>query len=150
MLLPSPSVGMDEIGIVKNVSGAFATVSVEKKSACEQCAAGCKITGSGAEIEAVNRVKAKVGQKVRVELTPYAYLKGSIIVYGLPALALVIGAVVGKEVFSGFFPAMDPDIVSAIFGFGAFIISVVFIKFWSMRTEKKTEHKPVIEEILEE
>lgn len=141
---------MEEIGVVKSINGAMATVSVERRSACEQCAAGCKITGSGAEIEAVNRARAEVGQKVRVELKPYAYLKGSIIVYGLPALALIIGAVAGKEVFSGLFPAIDPDTLSAIFGFGAFIISFVLIKFWSVRAEKKTELKPVIEEILEE
>ena len=141
---------MDEIGIVKSVSGTIATVSVERKSACEQCAAGCKITGSGAEMEAVNRAKAKVGQKVRIELQPFSYLKGSIIVYGFPALALIIGAVVGKDFFSRLFPAVDPDVVSAVCGFGAFIICFVLIKIWSMRAEKKTEYKPVIEEILED
>jgi len=141
---------MDEIGIVKSIQGVIATVSVERKSACEQCAAGCKVTDSGAEIEAVNRAKATIGQKVRVELKPYTYLKGSIIIYGLPALALILGAVVGKEFFSGLFRTMDPDIVSAMFGFGAFIVSFILIKFWSMRLEKKTEYKPVIEEILEE
>ncbi len=141
---------MDEIGIVKSIQGVIATVSVERKSACEQCAAGCKVTDAGAEIEAVNRAKAAIGQKVRVELKPYTYLKGSIIVYGLPALALIIGAVVGKEFFSGLFRTMDPDIVSAMFGLGAFIVSFILIKFWSMRLEKKTEYKPVIEEILEE
>jgi sigma-E factor negative regulatory protein RseC len=87
---------------------------------------------------------------VRVELKPYSYLKGSTIVYGLPALALVVGAVAGKELFSGLFRTMDGDIVSAIFGFGAFIIAFILIKLWSMRFEKKTEYKPVIEEILEE
>jgi len=141
---------MDEIGIVKSINGVIATVSVERKSACEQCAAGCKITDSGAEIEAVNRAKATIGQRVRVELKPYSYLKGSTIVYGLPALALVVGAVAGKELFSGLFRTMDGDIVSAIFGFGAFIIAFLLIKLWSMRFEKKTEYKPVIEEILEE
>lgn len=141
---------MDEIGIVKSIHGVFATVSVERKSACEQCAGGCKITDSGAEIEAVNRAKAAIGQKVRVELKPYSYLKGSIIVYGLPALALVVGAVAGKEVFSSLFRTTDADIVSAIFGFGAFILAFILIKFWSMRFKKKTEYMPVIEEILEE
>ncbi|MCL5024318.1 MAG: SoxR reducing system RseC family protein [Nitrospirae bacterium] len=140
---------MDEIGIVKSVEGIFALVSVERKSTCEQCAAGCKVTDSGAEIEAVNLVKAREGQKVRVTLKPYAYLKGSVIAYGLPALALIAGAVAGKEVFSRFFPAMDPDLVSAIFGFGAFFVSFILVKLWSMRVQKKPEYKPVIEEIIE-
>lgn len=141
---------MNETGIVKRINGITAVVSVERKSACEQCAAGCKITDAGAEIEAVNRAKARIGQKVRVEIRPYSYLKGSVIVYGLPALALIIGAVAGKEFFSGFFPSLDPDIVSAIFGFGFFIASFLAVKFWSARLEKRTEYKPVIEEIIEE
>ena len=70
---------MEEIGVVKSIDGFMAIVSVERKSACEQCAAGCKITDSGAEIEAVNRAKATIGQRVRVELRPYSYLKGTVI-----------------------------------------------------------------------
>jgi sigma-E factor negative regulatory protein RseC len=140
---------MEEIGIVKSIRGVIATVEVERKSACEQCAGGCKISDSGAEIEAVNRARAAIGQKVRVELRPYSYLKGSIIVYGLPALALVVGAVAGKEVFRTFFRSMDADVGSAVFGFGAFIVAFILIKLWSIRFEKRTEYKPVIEEILE-
>ncbi len=139
---------MDEIGIVKNIDGLMAVVLVERRSACEQCKAGCKITGSGAEIEAVNQVKARVGQKVRVVLRPYSYLKGSVMAYGLPALALIIGAVFGKELFSDFMPFLDPDVVSALFGFGALIICLVIVKLWSARAEKRMEYKPVIEEIL--
>ena len=140
---------MEEIGVVKSISGVLAIVAVEGKSACDQCKLGCKVTGSGAELEAINRAKAKVGQRVRVELKPYSYLKGSIIVYGLPAVSLVIGAVIGKEFFSRFLRRMDPDLVSAIFGFGAFLLTFIVIKLWSMKVEKATEYTPVIEEILE-
>ena len=40
------------------------------------------------------------------------YLKGTMLVYGMPALMLIIGAVLGKEYLSRFFPAADPDFVS--------------------------------------
>lgn len=140
---------MDEIGVVKEIKGAFAIVSVARKSACSDCKAGCRLTESGAEIEAVNTIHAGVGQKVRVVMKPYTYLKGSLLVYGLPALALVLGAMVGKEFLSGLFKNTDPDILSAISGFGAFILSFLVIKGWSARIEKKIEYKPVAEEILE-
>ena len=140
---------MEEIGVVKSTSGVLAIVSVEKKSACEQCSGGCRITDEGAELEAVNQAKATEGQKVRVVMKPYAYLKGSMVVYGLPALALILGAVAGKEFFSSFFSSLDTDIVSAIFGFGGFILAFVAVKIWSVRIEKETAYKPVIEEILE-
>ncbi|HET6513840.1 MAG TPA: SoxR reducing system RseC family protein [Thermodesulfovibrionales bacterium] len=140
---------MDEIGIIKEINGIFATVSVARKSACNDCQADCKLAEEEALIEAVNAAKATTGQKVRVVMKPYTYLKGSLLVYGLPALSLILGAVFGKEYMSSFLKNTDPDILSAIFGFGAFILSFVFVKLWSRRIEKKTEYKPVVEEILE-
>lgn len=142
---------MEETGVVKGVEGPFARVAVAKKSICDRCTAGtCHLTDEGAELDAINEAGAKVGQKVRVVLKPYSYLKGSLIVYGLPAAALVLGAVLGKEVFSRYMPGMSPDTVSAIFAFSAFVLSFIFVKLWSMRAEKKVEYKPVIEEILED
>ena len=62
---------------------------------------------------------------------------------------MIIGAVIGKELISGLFKNMDPDIVSAVSGFGLFAISFLAVKIWSGRFEKKTEYKPVVAEILE-
>lgn len=141
---------MEEIGTVKSTAGAFAKVSVPKKSVCEGCTAGtCKPDEQSMEIDAVNKAGAKAGQKVRVVIKSYTYLKGSILVYGIPAVALIAGAVLGKEIFSKQFKGTDPDIVSAIFGFGLFLMAFLGIKLWSLKAEKKTETKPVIEEILE-
>lgn len=142
---------MEEIGVVKSITGSLAIVVVERKSACDQCKAGCTVTDSGAEIEALNVAKAKIGQKVKVVMKPYTYLKGSIVIYGIPALALIIGAIIGKEFLSSLYPfkGLDPDIVSAIGGFGAFIISFLIVKLWSRRFERKVEYKPIIQEILE-
>jgi len=140
---------MDEIGVIKEIKGVFAIVSVSRKSTCDECKAGCKLTESGAEIEAVNKARASVGQRVRVVLRPAAYLRGSLLAYGLPALCLLIGAVIGKEFLSDFFPAADPDALSAFSGFGAFLAALIVVKIWSGRIEKKAEYKPVVEEILE-
>ena len=112
---------MEEIGGSKSTTGAFAKVSVPKKSVCEGCTAGtCKPDEQSMEIDAVNKAGAKAGQRVRVVIKSYTYLKGSILVYGIPAIALIAGAVLGKEVFSSQFKDTDPDIVSAISGFGLF------------------------------
>jgi sigma-E factor negative regulatory protein RseC len=140
---------MEEIGTVKKIEGIMAIVDVPKKSACEGCTAGtCRQEDRSMEIEALNRAGAKVGQKVLVSIKAYTYLKGSALVYGLPALALVLGAVLGKEGMSSIFTGTDPDILSAIFGFGAFGLSLVAVKIWSKSAAKKVESKPVVEEIL--
>src|SRR5512135_3614856 len=114
---------IEEIGTVKSVDGLLARVNVAKKGACEGCTAGiCKPEDQGMEIEALNRAGAGVGQRVRVSIQSVAYVKGSLIVYGVPALSLVIGAVVGKEFVSRFFAGADPDMLSAVVGFGACLV----------------------------
>lgn len=141
---------IEEIGIVKSTDGIMAKVDVPKKSACEGCTAGiCKPEEQSMEIEAFNQAGARQGQKVRVVIKSFAYMKSSMLVYGLPALSLVIGAVFGKEVVSRFFAGHDPDILSAVFGLSAFVLTFIIIRFWTGKAEKRVESKPVIEEILE-
>lgn len=140
---------MEETGVVKSTQGPFAVVAIQRKSFCDQCKAGaCHLTDGGAELEALNNVGAKVGSRVRVVLKPYSYLKGSVIVYGLPALALIAGAVIGREVAAplGY---KDPETISAVLAFGALALSFLFVKLWSIKADKKMQYKPVIEEILD-
>jgi len=141
---------MEEIGTIKSIDGLFAVVSVPRKSSCEGCSLGiCKPEEQFMEIEALNAAKAAVGQKVRVAMKSYSYMKSAGIVYGIPALALVLGAVAGKELFSRYLPGFDPDIISAMSGFGGFILAFIVIRLWTGSAAKRTESKPVIEEILE-
>lgn len=141
---------MEEIGIVKEIIGQKAIVTVQRQSGCTSCPGGsvCKLIGNEAEIEALNKAMAKAGDKVRIEFRPYTYLKGTIIIYGLPAIMLVIGAVIGKEYLSKLLPAMDLDIVSAIGGFGLFAITFLFMKGLISRHEGRKESMPVIEKIV--
>lgn len=140
---------IEEIGIVKSVEGMTAVVAVPRKSACEGCTMGiCKPEDKSMEIEAWNEAGAKAGQRVKVAIKSSAYMKGAMVVYGLPAVGLVIGAVFGKEIMSKAFPAADPDVLSALFGFGAFILSFVIVKIWAHKTTSKVESRPVVEEIL--
>jgi len=140
---------IEEIGTVRSIAGDTAVVAVPRKSACEGCPAGaCKQDQQSMEIEAVNQAGAEVGQKVRVAIRPYTYMKGSMIVYGIPAVALVLGAVAGKEWLSRLLPGRDPDVLSAVAGFAALIMAFVLIKLWSHLASGKAEARPVIEEIL--
>jgi sigma-E factor negative regulatory protein RseC len=140
---------MEEIGIVQSIDGVIAKVLVKRKSICDKCTEGkCLLTEGGAIIEAFNQVKAREGQRVKVVFRPYSYLKGSVIIYGIPAIALVVGAIVGKEFLSRFIETIDPDLLSAIGGFGLFLIAFIAVRAITSRMEKKVEYKPIVEEIL--
>jgi sigma-E factor negative regulatory protein RseC len=140
----------EEVGTIKSTDGLLAIVCVPRKTSCEGCSLKiCKPEEQFMEIEALNAAKAGVGHKVRVVMKSYSYMKSAGIIYGIPALALVLGAVAGKELFSRYLPGFDPDIISAMFGFGGFILAFIVIRLWTASAAKKTESKPVIEEILE-
>lgn len=142
---------MEEVGVVKEVRGPKALVVVRKQSACDRCAAGtaCRVTGEGAEIEALNSAQAREGDTVRVLFRPYTYLRGSLMVYGIPGLALILGTIIGKEYVAGFVPGRDPDIVSAICGFGLLGVALVLVKFFAGRVEGRKKFMPVVDEVIE-
>ncbi|MBF0345745.1 MAG: SoxR reducing system RseC family protein [Nitrospirae bacterium] len=144
---------MEETAIVKDVSGITATVAVEKTTACAHCQSSkvCDSTPESSLIEAINTVNARIGQKVIIEMKTYTYLKGALVVYAIPAIALLLGAILGKHVLSAMdmFGSMKVDAVSAISGFTAFVVSLVVVKLISSNLEKKTEYKAVIKRVLD-
>ena len=99
-------------------------------------------------MEAYNYVDARVGDTVRVVFKSSNYLRGTMLVYGLPSLMLIIGAVLGKEYLSRVFPAADSEVISAGSGFGFLVITFLAIKLWSNTFEHKKEYMPIIEEIM--
>ncbi len=141
---------MEETGTVVKIEDKKAYVSVERKTGCETCPASgiCKPSDEGLIIEAVNVVDAKIGDKVTVLLKPYTYLKGSLIVYGIPAVALIIGAVVGKE-FLPLIINLDPEILSAVGGLFLFVVSFLIVNLYTRMSSGKKEFTPVIVKIIE-
>lgn len=141
---------IEETGTVTKVDGIMATVAIQKKSSCDDCTAGaCETTAEGAEIEALNSIHAEVGQVVRFSITPYTYLKGTMLVYGVPVVALIAGSIAGKNIGEIYFTKMNSDMIAAIAGFGLLVLSLLGIKILSKKLYSKTEYKPVIEEILD-
>jgi len=142
---------LEETGIVTKVDGNMAMVLVQKKSACDGCSVegACKATPEGMEIEALNAVHAKVGQRVKILMTPGEYLKGTIIVYGIPLIVFIAGAIFGKNIGEKYFTDMNSDIIAAITGFVSLLLSLAAARIWSRKRESKAEYKPVIEEIIE-
>ena len=142
---------MMTVGVVKSVNGRMAKVFVETgPGCCDHCEKEtCDINERGVETEAVNLVDAQVGQKVTVDMKTVTYLKGVMVLYVLPVLALLFGALAGRVALPAYFYGTDPDILSAAGGFLSFLASLALVKLLSGRMEKKTEHKPVIEAIID-
>jgi sigma-E factor negative regulatory protein RseC len=143
---------MHEIGFVKSINGAMAQVVISrKKSLCEKCEKpACDMPEDGIETEAFNEARAGVGQKVKVVMKAYTFYKGALLIYVLPVFALIGGAILGKIYFPGYFSKIDSDLLAAIAGFIAMLLSILILKIVSGRMSKKTTFKSVIESIEED
>jgi len=142
---------IEETGTVIKAEGVTARVRVQKRGACEGCSATgvCESSGDGMEIEALNPVNAKTGQTVKVSIAAGSYLKGTMLIYGAPLIALVAGAISGKVMGEQYLKGFDSDAIAAVLGFAAFTLTFLIIRNWSRKAETRKEHKPVIEEIID-
>ena len=142
---------IEETGVVIWTEGITARVKVQKRGACDGCAATgtCETSDDGMEIKALNPIQARPGQTVRVSIKPQSYLKGTMMIYGLPMTALIAGAIIGKNIGEKYFSGLDSDMIAAIVGFAMLVITFLFAKNWSRKAETMTEYQPVIEEIID-
>jgi sigma-E factor negative regulatory protein RseC len=142
---------MQEIGIITSIVGSTARVMISREaSPCENCTQDtCTIPEKGIETEALNVAGAKVGQKVKVIMTSYTYYKGALLIYVLPVVALIGGAILGKIYLPSYINVKDTDLLAASGGFYAFIVSLLAVKVVLSKINKKTEYQSVIESIVD-
>ncbi len=137
---------IEEIGIVEKLDGDFAIISVERGSMCGNCPSKnvCHPFSDGDNkitITAINKINAKVGDKVLLKIDDKNFLKASFIVYGIPIVILLVFSIIGKLLFK-------KDIFSFIVGFGGMIISYIGIKYYDRKNSEK--FKPEIKELINE
>lgn len=143
---------MEEFGVVKSIDGMSARVMVERRGGCcESCEKdACDIPDNGIETEAINAAHAKVGQKVKIVMRSHTFYKGALIIYVLPIVALIGGAILGKIYLPVFISVQDSDLLAALGGFIGLFFSFVVIKISMNAMDNKTEYRSVIESVLED
>jgi sigma-E factor negative regulatory protein RseC len=91
-----------EQGLVRDIrEDGWAHVVTERKDACGDCGAShcCVSFGSSSEIvvKALNRAGAKVGDLVSMNLSSGTVIKGALVVYMIPLVGLMSGALMGAS-----------------------------------------------------
>jgi sigma-E factor negative regulatory protein RseC len=111
------------------------------------CAIGDE--GNSRLIEVQNPLAAEVGEHVRIATTTKSFLQSSFLLYIVPLIALVIGAVAGMLVGENLPTGLDPNLLSAIFGVFFMSGSFVILRVGSSVLNKES-YMPKIIEILKE
>jgi sigma-E factor negative regulatory protein RseC len=142
---------IEEQGTVIALKGKHvASVLCEKSNFCRNCASmeACQVgTDNKSKIvEAHNTMGAGVGDRVRLVTSTRNFLKSSFLLYVVPLISLVVGAVIGN-VLGERMEGIDPNLLSAILG-SAFLAGSYLIIRVGSRAIPKENYMPRIVEII--
>lgn len=108
---------MTERGVVTKVKGNKATVSFDRKSACDNCHM-CAVTKDSMKVEIVveNTLGANVGDFVSIEMGDKFVLTAATIVYIIPLVLVFAGLMIGRIL---------SDLAEILFAVGGLVIGFV-------------------------
>lgn len=139
--------------VIELKSKTTAVVMCKKSSLCENCTTkGSCIIGEDEHtrlIEVKNDLGAEIGDLVRIATSTRSFLQSSFLLYIVPLIALVIGAIVGKTLGEKLIDDLDPNLLSAIFGVFFMIGSFVILRVGSSALQEDV-YMPKVVAILKD
>lgn len=128
---------MSQIGVVESVKKDRVFVKVSREGACAHCRMCTSGINEGKEclIEAVNQCEAGVGDLVDIDIQAKYFLEATIIMYGIPLIAMLSGIGIAWMITKGL-GIPNAETISAIVG----IIFTSGVYFWINKREKKNEN----------
>jgi len=132
---------MKEEGRVTKVEENLTQVEIEKKSTCRACGL-CSMRGKNTMMaEADNSIGAKVGERVRIEIPSSIILKGAVLFYILPLVALILGMALGIKI-------TKHQTGGLILGFSFFISSFIIIWLYDKKRKAQNIYRSRITRII--
>ncbi|MEA3410316.1 MAG: SoxR reducing system RseC family protein [Pseudomonadota bacterium] len=136
----------EESGRVVRVDGPWAWVETERVSTCGGCAArsGCgtsvlaSVLGRRTtRVRAINQAGAVPGDRVNVAVRDGQIVRGSLAVYGLPVVLMIVFAMVGKGMTQG-------EGGSILMGMAGLAAGFAWVRYLSSRASQDPDHQPVV------
>jgi sigma-E factor negative regulatory protein RseC len=122
---------IEETGRVVAVDGDLAEVETWRRSACGHCAAGQQGCGTSllaqvfgnrpSHVRVLNRIRALPGDEVVIGVEEGAFLRATALLYGMPLLGLIGGAMLGKwlALHSGLMGGEPASLLAGVLGLAA-------------------------------
>lgn len=135
-----------EEGVIIKTNGTTAVLRTRQKTSCESCAERkhCHTSGNDKEmeVEASNKINAKVGDLVVVSFDSGRLFLLAFFLYVFPIILMIIGALIGERVAAAY--EGNPSAYAALFGFGFFFISMGIVKWKDHQARKTGKFRPEI------
>lgn len=137
-----------EKGIVTSIGPGTARVRTLPSEACNGCPScgTCNAQREDAEVEVINEVGAAIGDRILIDIKTSAYLKATFLLYVMPVIGLTAGAMLGMPVADYY--GYDGSVCSALLGFGAFFLTVAFVRIQGNRMGRERAYRPQIVKVL--
>lgn len=142
---------LEEYGTIVELKGKqVAVVICQRHSACDNCASSgsCHIGDDTTTmlVEAFNAIGAQVGDRVKVVTSTKHFLQSSFMLYIVPIIGLLIGAIAGQLIGERFPLGIEATLLSAILGV-AFMVGTFLCIRVGTRALSKELFMPRITEI---
>jgi sigma-E factor negative regulatory protein RseC len=137
---------IEETGQVVRVEGDHVWVETQRKSACGSCSAnkGCgtatlgKVFGNRQSVVRVlNTLEVEPGDTVVLGLQESALVRGSIAIYAVPLLCLILGSLGAQAVGAGDGATTLAGLLSLAAGFG-------WVRYFASHIRSDARYQPVI------
>ncbi len=141
---------VEQQATVMSIEGDQLVLQAETRSSCQSCEvkSGCgtsvlaKWVGKKfTRFQAKNTVQASVGDQVVVGLSESALLQGSLAIYFLPLLGMIVFALAADILLS---PGSSHDLVVALSAFAGFGVALVVCRSYLANHRLKEDLTPVV------
>lgn len=144
---------MPRTGFVLETSSQTAKISTSRRGICDGCKdkSACSIESAYEKaqseiVTAINSISAKPGDQVEFDLSGHTELKVSLIVWGIPLIGLIFGALLGTRIHNILSVSSDTGtLIGAGFGF---LITFLAIMFYDRYIINQKHLVPFIKKIV--
>ena len=143
---------LEETAQVVRINGNEVWVETQRRSSCASCAAekGCgtaalsKVLGNRRNlVRVLSAMLLRVGDRVVIGIREQALVRGSLAVYAVPILLLLLGGLIG-ELGAERFIWQNAELASVTLGISGLIAGLFWLKRFTRRIQNDPNFQPVV------
>ena len=143
---------IEEEATIISTEGDIAWVETQRQSTCGQCSAnkGCGtatisrwLGNKRTQVMVLNTLGAGPGDHVMIGIREDALIRGSLSVYAMPLLFMIVSALLGEGLFARLL-AISTETASLAFGLAGLGIGFLWLRRYSSRISRDSRYQPVV------
>ncbi len=143
---------IEETAVVSRVAEGVAWVQTQRKTACGGCSLnkGCGVSvlekmlgGRNSTLKVIDPLSARVGDDVVIGIHESALVKGSVAVYIVPLLTMILFAIFGSSVVAPWY-GLSAEGSSILMGLAGLAVGFGWVSVFSSRIKQDSHYQPVI------